>query len=330
MKRILASVLAVVFIFTAVTFALPASAADDTLQFSLTNASGVQDGEFTIDLVIKNNPGLWAFYLVLYYDSNTFILRDTKVSDSFAAVGKINDSPDNFDIFSSNNPTFKRIAQTFPAYGVPTEDVYTKVIFFESNELSDFTTEGVAVTLTFQVQGIAKDGEYEIGMIPDADNVINSKPDDVPYTWVNSLVNVGTGSQTPSEQAPVKAPDMTVAPIDTDSKAPDTSVPVETFKGDDGKIYYENEQGETVEYVPDDNPADSGSNGSAGEENTAPDIEGEKSEELKKEESKNRTLLYIIIAAVIVLIAAAVVLFIFIFKTKKKTDSIGKDENDNN
>ena len=62
--------------------ALPSFAADtDTLNLSMTNAAGYQNEEITIELNINENPGFSYLVFLLYYDSDTFILRDTELTE---------------------------------------------------------------------------------------------------------------------------------------------------------------------------------------------------------------------------------------------------------
>ena len=347
MKRLLSAVFALVFIFTACISVIPTvGAAAKEIKFSLTNASGIQDGEFTVDLVVEENPGVWAFLIGIYFDKDTFILRDMKMTDEFKAVGSIEGGADNLDsakVLEDSDERYPayRIINAYAGYGVKADDVYTKILLFEAKGYNNVTLTGKVATLTFQVQGVAKDGEYTIGISPDIDGgIINADAQDVPVKWSNAYVAVGSGKQPPVETAPTVTPEDTVdaSEITTsgDTNIPDyltsdvtdtdTKKPVETTVGEDGKVYVKQENGETVEYDPEIHGVTGDTVDGTTDETTVPDIDVDKTEEIKQEEKKNQTLLYIIIAVAAALAVAAVVLVVFINKAKKETEQNESDK----
>lgn len=273
MKRIISIVCALVFLITASVVAVPAaSSAGETLDFVLTNAAGVANDEITVEFQITQNPGFWGFWFFLYYDADTFILKDYTLNSDLKAEGDLVQSKNAITAEELSGPIAKRVINYFPNYGVDASDKYLKILYFEKGTYdSDVTFTGTAITFTFQIMGIADDGEYEIGLIPDPYSVINYNGEDVPFTWQNALIAVGdtTAPEVPPEDdAPVKTPEDTNAPLpedtgtpvgtDTSSGGNDTSnnsgdttgkkpgsLIVDTFVDEDGTTYYVDSDGES-------------------------------------------------------------------------------------
>lgn len=217
MKRIISLVFALVFLFTASVFVLPSSnAAGEKLNFVLTNAAGNANDEITVELQITENPGFYAFWFFLYYDSDTFILRDYTVNGELTAVGELVKSQDAMTADSIAGPIAKRVITYFPSYGVDASDKNLKILYFEEKAFDrNVTFTGTAITFTFQIMGIANDGEYSIGLVPDHESIINCDGEDVPFTWQNAVIAVGDTTVPDTEET--RNPDDTVTPIPDDT-----------------------------------------------------------------------------------------------------------------
>ena len=348
MKKFISTILAALFIISALTVsALPAFAAGDTLDFSLTNAAGMQNDYVTIKMSIDNNPGFWAFQFGVFYDSDALILREVTANSEFKKQGDfcdfnettLNNLRDQYDVDIENGVVpMSRIFRDAPKFGADVENSYVSVIEYESKSVTeDNMYTGEILELTFEIVGIAEDGDYDVILVPDVASVINTadKNDDVPYTWKNAVITVGSKEAKPEEDNPQRTPDDTVK-VDTTEKETDaetTKKPVDTFVGDDGNTYYIGEDGEKYVYDPaafEDEETEGGNKeNNSGDETASPDIDVDNTETAEKEK-KNNTVLIIIIAAAVLLIIAAVLLFIFISKTKKETEEIENDENNQN
>ncbi len=406
MKKIISTLLAALFIISALSVsAFTAFAAEETLDFSLTNAAGMQNDYVTIKMSIDNNPGFYAFQFGLFYDSDTLILRGVKANEDFEDTGdfgKFDDTTMNnlrgmqndyvtIKMSIDNNPGFyafqfglfydsdtlilrgvkanedfedtgdfgkfddttmnnlrdqydadvesgvypmSRIFRDAPKYGADVENSYVSVILFESGDvLADNMYTGEILEFTFEVVGIAEDGDYDVVLVPDVLSVINTadKDDSVPYTWTNSVITVGSKEAKPVEDNPQRNPDDTIK-VDTtakDTEAETTKKPVETFVGEDGETYYIGEDGEKYVYDPSAFEEEETVNDTPDDETASPDIDVSDPETAEKEK-KNNTVLIIIIAASVLLIIAAVLLFVFISKTKKETDKIENNDNNEN
>lgn len=353
MKRIISMILAIVFIVSVTVATVPTVSAKENLNLSLTNASCKPGDTFTIDLKINTNPGIWALWFMMYYDSETFILRDAKLGADFADTLEMEESDNNAVPERMSGPIADRILAQFDQYGVSKEDNLCKIIMIEGKDIVDVEGTGVVATFTFEVNGdgIAKEGEHTIGLIPDKESIINSQGSGeyVPFTWSNATVSVGSNATTPKEtQAPIEP----LEPIEvddegnpvTDSKsasadsaqgvvtneagetvesAEDTKYP-ETFVGEDGQKYYTNENGETELFEEEDfmTPEEL-IFGTTEAETTAEEyLEGEDDVATPEVDSKTKTVLWIVVAAVLVLVAVAGILFVFINKSKKDAENI--------
>ncbi len=341
MKRIISLAVALVMLLSLIVCNVPSAlAAKPQLEFVLTNGAGMNNEEFTIELQLKDNPGIYAFYLMIYYDTDVLILRDCKLSDEFAQIGSLLTSDSNLQADDFTGPVGQRVVESFPSYGVDTADKSMKLVEYEIDDITkNCELNGTALTLTFQVMGIAQAGDYTVGMVPDAESIINIDAEDVPFKMTNSIVRVGT-TEVPAETAPTKDFDETQKVETTDTTANDIIVldpddttteateavtkPAETFVGEDGTTYYENEAGETVVYNESDFETKAPTEGTD-KDTTAPDV-GVDGNEVAEEDDGNKTILWIVVAAVLVLIGVAGVLVTFISKTKKE----GKEENNEN
>lgn len=337
MKRIISLIMAVTLLMALVVSNVPSASAKEQLEFTLTNAAGNNNEEITVELQINNNPGLYAFYFMLYYDTDALILRDYKLCDELAALGSLASTADNVLSDEYEGPVAQRVVEAFPSYGVDSADKSSKLLIYEIDDVTNnFTFNGTAITFTFQIMGIAEAGDYEVGLIPDIGSIINIDAEDVPFTWTNSIVRIGS-TDVPAEKAPEKVHDETqkvettetttnndiivISPEDTTTEQ---NIPVDTFVGDDGNMYYENDEGETVIYNEEDFiSSDSVPEADATESDIA--IDSEKATEEEEKAQSNSMVLYIIIAAILILVAVAGVLVVFIVKTKKSEKENSED-----
>ncbi len=341
MKRIISLITVVTLLLSLIVCNVPSSyAAKEQLEFTLTNAAGNNNEEITVELQISNNPGLYAFYFMLYYDTDALILRDYKLCDELTALGSLASTDDNLSADQYKGHVAERIIEeAFPTYGVDPTDKSMKVLIYEIDDIANFTFNGTALTLTFQIMGIAEAGDYEVGLIPDIGSIINADAEDVPFTWTNSIVRVGS-TEVPQESAPSKDFEDTqkvettettnddIIVISPDDTTETVTEPVETFVGEDGTTYYENEAGETVVYNEEDFAVSSDDVSADSESDSDISVDSEKATEEQEEEQKNNMTLYIIIAAILILIAVAAILASFIFKTKKAENADASDKED--
>ena len=354
MKKALSLIIAVLFIATTFITAVPVGAESyaGNLDFSLTNAAGYQNDEITIDLNIDKNTGFFAFIIYLYYDSDAFILRDVTYNDKLLEEGEFMKSNDNVSADKMAGTAWEVALERFKQFNISTSDKDFKLIYYEVSGLEDSMFTGTVATLTFQIMGIAEDGDYEIGIMPSPGNCINyDSSDDLLVSWVNAKVHVGDDKVPEETEKPVNVTD-TVAPdkiteepetksreqIESEAFESDTD-PVETpetFKGDDGNTYIINEAGETELYEPEketpdttapDKATDDGKESSESIEETETDVEGE-----AKAEKKNTInifglkipVVFFVAAILLILIAVSAVLFFIISKTKKSDKELDK------
>ena len=289
MKKVISLVLTALFIAAAFISAVPAGAEEYTgnLDFSLTNAAGVQSDEITLELNIDKNSGFWAFIIYIYYDSDIFILRDVTYNDQLLEVGDFMRSKNNVTADNMTGAAWDSALKRFQQFNIGTSDKEFKLIYFDMGDNGDSDFTGTVATLKFQIMGIAPDGDYEIGIMPSPGNAINDNSEDLLVSWKNARVHVGDNN-VPKETEPVVNVTDTVAPeemteepetksreqiesealAETDTKT--TTAAPETIKGDDGIIYIINEEGETEVYEPDtDTPESADTDGDAESADTA-------------------------------------------------------------
>lgn len=329
MKRFFSLILACVFVLTATVFAATSvSAADDKLVMAMTNASGTPDGEITVNLELKNNPGFYCLAFLLYYNSDTFILRECKLGDAFTSVSELWDTNDNQTPDQMNGDVADGFLSSLERYGINGEDQFMKMVFVESKSLDNVNATGTMLTLTFQVQGIAKEGEHTIGIMPDltGGNMINIDGEDLFLEWTDAKISVGSNTPVPADTEAKKEFSETVEWTDGDSVSSVTegsastdnygygssvsgTVPegAETYVADDGNIYYDDEEGNTVLYDP------------------------AKADETENEEGASwfsqHIVLIIVVAALLILVAAAGILYA-VLASKNKRSALPDGDND--
>lgn len=333
--------MAVMLIISALSLGTFASLAENgkSLDFSLTNGAGMQNEYVTIKMAIDENPGFWCFQFGLFYDSDALILREVNQNKDFTNVGDFSEfsektmnnlrSQYSEDVESGIYP-MQRILRDAPKYGVNLENSYITVIEYESDSLfTDNMYTGDILELTFEVVGIAKDGDYTVSLVPDVSSIINTSDEYIDYSWKNAVITIGTNEAKPDDNKQI-TPDDTLSEEEIkQNAATDSQKPIDTFiDEDDGKTYYIGNDGEKHEYDPsvtDNTVGDNSGAQSPSSDNssaTSPDdlkVDTDKDEE---KEAKTSLILYIVIGAAVLLIIAAVLLFIFISKTKKETDDI--------
>lgn len=328
MKRFFSLILACVFVLTATVFAATSvSAADGKLVMEMTNASGTPDGEITVNLELKNNPGFYCLAFLLYYNSDTFILRECKLGDSFTSVSELWDTNDNQTPDQLNGDVANGFLSSLERYGVDGDYQFMKMVFVESKSLDNVNATGTMLTLTFQVQGIANEGDHTIGIMPDltGGNMINIDGEDLFLEWTDAKISVGSNAPVPAETEAKKEFSETVEWTEGDSvtsAAEDSpsaedygygssvsgTIPegADTYVADDGNIYYDDEEGNTVLYDP------------------------AKADESDDDEGvswfSQHLILIVVIAALIVLVAAAGILYAVL--ASKKKGSVIPDDND--
>ncbi len=322
MKKFISLILACVFVFGATVFAATSvSAADDKLVMAMTNASGTPDGEITVNLELKNNPGFYCLAFLLYYNSDTFILRECKLGDSFSSVSELWDTNDNQTPDQMNGDVANGFLSSLERYGVDADDQFMKMVFVESKSLDNVNTTGTMLTLTFQVQGIAKEGDHIIGIMPDltGGNMINIDGEDLFLEWTDAKISVGSNAPVPADTEAKKEFSETVewTEADSETSAADGSVTTDnygygssvsgtipegadTYVADDGNIYYDDEEGNTVLYDP------------------------AKADETDNDEDASwfsqHLILVIVIAVLLVLVAAAGILYAVLTSKNKRSD----------
>ena len=305
MKKLISLAIAALMLFA---LAVPAVALNyvGNLDFSMTNSAGEQNEEITIDLNLNENPGLYGFFIILYYDSDAFILRNIDYSEDLLEFGEFENTKANLSADELTGSINTRALESFANYNIDTSKLNFKVLMFTANGLdedTDFT--GTVAKITFQIMGIAEDGDYTIGMMPAEGNFINAKMEDLSVTWTNATVRVGDDKVPEETQKPISFEDTEKPEDITTESEPDPDDPVKPVDTDGSETPVTDESGETV--MPIDTQDD--------------DVKGEdeKTEQTTLEVfGRKIPVVYIIIAILLILVAVAAILFLVLSKTKKK------------
>lgn len=314
MKKTLSLIIASLMVILAAALAFPSFAADsDTLDISLTNAAGLQNEEITIEVNINENPGFSYIVFLLYYDADTFILRNTELNEDFAEYLDIWDSKDNASADELTGPLAERIRVKLKDYNISSSDKNFKLVILEPYGFDDITITGNILKFTFQIMGIAEDGEYTIGILPSDEDIINSEDEDINVTWTNANVRVGSEKVPEETQKAITYEDTVDASEITEDQGNDPSVVTDKDTSAGTEKEPVSSSDDTTRNI------DSQSSEADTEKVTDIEIETNPSSEDKVEVLGTKIpVLYIIIGALILLIASAAILTAVFMKSKKK------------
>ena len=364
MKKVLSFLLSAVIILMTFITAIPVGAEEyaGELEYSLTNAAGEPNDEITLELNIDKNTGFCASIFYIYFSNEVFILKDITFNKELEKKGEFYNSDNDYPPQQANRmggAAWNAVLSRFAQFNIGLSDKDFKMIFYDATDYADTDFTGTVATLTFQIMGIAEEGDYVIGIMPSPGNTITNESEDgdILVSWKNATVHVGSGD-VPKDDNNVIVMTDTVAPeemteepetksreeLESEALNGDTEAP-ETFKGDDGVIYVVNENGETEVYAPDSEAPEKDDKNDEGGETASAEDGTEKSPDTAEAESetdvagdatpeeKNTVnifglkipLLYFILAILLLLIAIAAVLFIIISKTKKSDKELDKE-----
>ena len=134
---------------------------EDAPAFEINGATAKAEETVTLDLSIKNNPGITSFKVYVDYPEDALTLTDVEFKDLFSgrASGKNSlTSPYNVLWFSADS--------------------------------ADENCNGIIATLTFTVKENTAAGDYPITLTCSADDIFNSQFEDVSFAAISSTVKV--------------------------------------------------------------------------------------------------------------------------------------------
>ena len=197
------------------------------LDFSLSSASGEPNDFVEINLDLNENPGVFGFWLMVYYDSDVLSLESVAFNEGITAFGEFSDTENNMQADQYKGPVSLSTLDRFNESGITVEDKNFKVIYFENFSITEDTVyTGNIATLVFQIKDGAAEGDYPVGIMPAPDgNQINCAGEDLSVLVTNGIVHVEPAPETeePDTEEPVETdgPD-TEEPVETEEPAPDT------------------------------------------------------------------------------------------------------------
>ena len=129
--------------------------------FEITGATAKAEETVTLDLSIKNNPGITSFRVYIDYPEDALTLTDVEFKDLFSGKASGKNS-----LTSPYN-----------------------VLWFSADS-ADENCNGIIATLTFTINENTAAGDYPINLTCSADDIFNSQFEDVSFAAVSSTVKV--------------------------------------------------------------------------------------------------------------------------------------------
>ncbi len=142
---------------TIMEIALPAA---DAVQYVGSNVNALPGEEFSVDISIKNNPGIWGSRFLVVFDDCLEATSAVGGGVIFTQSGEITVS-DDLNMDPNANAV---LAKFFETNNMPTEGKKAFIVYLEGNEIVNYTEDGLVITVTFAG---AEAGVYEIAMICD-------------------------------------------------------------------------------------------------------------------------------------------------------------------
>lgn len=134
---------------------------EDAPTFILSGKSAKIGSTFTVDVSIKNNPGITSLNVVLDYPTNTFTLTNVEYKD----------------LFSSKATGSNKLTSPF-------------IMSWFSSKSENEKANGVLATLTFSVSENAEKGTYPINLTYDKENVFDSSFNNIDFDIANAEISV--------------------------------------------------------------------------------------------------------------------------------------------
>lgn len=171
MKKFAASFLAVVLFFTAAVISSSVFAASSGAAIAVSDKTVEAGEEFTVEVTLKDNPGIISYHILLEYDS-----------DVFEVTGFENGH------FSKDEAAEKGTSENAPSNG-PFENNPFSFLWHDATH-GNYTSNGTLAIVTFKVKNDAKPGTYEIKPTQNDGDFFNSNFDDQPFTTKTGTITV--------------------------------------------------------------------------------------------------------------------------------------------
>lgn len=169
---------------------VPAAYAAEAPEVSISSGTVAPGGEVTLTVSIRNNPGIAATVLYIYYDSSIFSAdpnRDVRAAGDFRSDGGMMNNT--ISTARSNG----RYSGREGAEGL-------LALWYNSSGLNTYG-DGAMLTVTLHANGGAPAGAYEVGVGYAEKDCGNQDGQRVALTTLPGTVTVtGNGTQTPADQ----------------------------------------------------------------------------------------------------------------------------------
>lgn len=168
---------------------VPAAYAAEAPEVSISSGTVAPGGEVTLTVSIRNNPGIAATMLYIYYDTAVFTVdpdEDISQAGGFRYGGMVGN-------------TIAIARESVDYDGEPGREGC--LILWYNSSGSNTTIDGEMFTVTLHTASAAPAGNYVIEVGYSQDNTCNEQEADVVLTTLPGTVTVtGNGSQTPADQ----------------------------------------------------------------------------------------------------------------------------------
>ncbi len=187
MKKILSAIVCIAMLVSAFVFTGTVSAEDPAATLEVIASSAAPGENFTVEVYLRNNPGVWCLKMFLYFDPAI-----TCVSAANGTVFANNEfqAAKNLNLPAATTPNAR---VSFDDKGIDPGNFNSACIYFLNNEDADNTESGLLATFTMTAP--AEPGTYFIGVIDAYGDVLNWDDDDVALALVNSTLTVESAVQ---------------------------------------------------------------------------------------------------------------------------------------
>ena len=164
LQRVVSFIIAVIVTASFALFTAP-SLASGSLSLSVSDAECVPGGSVTLSLDINENTGVYAFWIMIYYDPDVLTLTDVIFGEGISMRGSFFTS----EVLSEQQlfgPAAISALEKLKAEGVDTSKLGYKIIMFEGNDTDlDVTGYGNIALLSFGAAPYAAEGTYTVGIV---------------------------------------------------------------------------------------------------------------------------------------------------------------------
>ncbi|MBR6918295.1 MAG: hypothetical protein IKN38_08930, partial [Clostridia bacterium] len=179
------------------------------------SASGTRGSSVTVDVVLRDNPGIYAQNFIIYYPEELTLTDAVASSDVYPTSGVTHSSS-----LAVNPAANSMFSSYFTDAGVSTSGVRAMYWYVENSTLTNTTGDGTLVTLTFAIPtgAYAAAVDYTIGIFgvfAPTDDAVDASNESLanPITYVSGTITAAACSHSYGAWTTVKEPSGLAAGI---------------------------------------------------------------------------------------------------------------------